>query len=79
MITASEHLEVLQKFEGTPVLCIGDLMLDRYVHGRVTRISPEAPIPILRIDRETAMPGAVGNVAGNIQRRSGTPAAAFAG
>ena len=73
MITANEHLAALQRFEGVPVLCVGDLMLDRYVHGRVTRISPEAPIPILRIDRESAMPGGMGNVATNIHALGGVP------
>jgi len=48
------------------VLCIGDVMLDRYVMGSVERISPEAPIPILRIESERTMLGGVGNVAANI-------------
>ena len=48
------------------VLCIGDLMLDRFVYGRVERISPEAPIPVLHITRETTMPGGAGNVALNL-------------
>ena len=45
--------------------CVGDLMLDRYVYGEVSRISPEAPIPVLARRRETAMLGAAGNVARN--------------
>ena len=48
------------------VLCIGDLMLDRYIYGDVKRISPEAPIPILRKGDERDMLGAVGNVARNV-------------
>lgn len=48
------------------VLCLGDVMLDRYVYGDVERISPEAPIPVFQIKRETAMPGGAGNVARNI-------------
>ncbi|MBB37132.1 MAG: D-glycero-beta-D-manno-heptose 1-phosphate adenylyltransferase [Hirschia sp.] len=48
------------------VLCIGDLMLDRYIYGDVKRISPEAPIPILRKGDEREMLGAVGNVARNV-------------
>ena len=39
------------------VLCIGDLMLDRFVAGEVERISPEAPIPVFRISGETKMLG----------------------
>ena len=48
------------------VLVVGDLMLDRYVTGTVNRISPEAPIPVMRIDHEAEMPGGAGNVARNI-------------
>lgn len=48
------------------VACIGDIMLDRYVHGRVERISPEAPIPVLSVRDEIVMPGGVGNVARNL-------------
>jgi D-beta-D-heptose 7-phosphate kinase/D-beta-D-heptose 1-phosphate adenosyltransferase len=57
---------LLQRIGGLTVACVGDLMLDRYVHGEVSRISPEAPIPVLRARRTVAMPGAVGNVARNV-------------
>jgi D-beta-D-heptose 7-phosphate kinase/D-beta-D-heptose 1-phosphate adenosyltransferase len=52
---------VRQLRRGT-ALVVGDAMLDRYVFGRVERISPEAPVPILTVDRELAMPGGAGNV-----------------
>ena len=48
------------------VLTVGDIMIDRYVHGDVERISPEAPIPILSIRERTAMLGGAGNVARNL-------------
>ena len=48
------------------VMVVGDVMLDRYVYGAVERISPEAPIPILRVEREVAMPGGAGNVVRNL-------------
>src|ERR1700685_4004356 len=48
------------------VLIVGDVMLDRYIYGDVTRISVEAPVPILAIDREVAMPGGAGNVLRNL-------------
>ncbi|MBI4966952.1 MAG: D-glycero-beta-D-manno-heptose-7-phosphate kinase [Rhodospirillales bacterium] len=48
------------------MVCAGDLMLDRYVYGEVRRISPEAPIPVLAIDHETAMLGGAGNVVRNL-------------
>ena len=48
------------------ILCIGDLILDRDVHGRIDRISPEAPVPIFLIERESYQLGGAGNVAKNI-------------
>ncbi len=53
------------------ILCVGDLMLDRFVMGRVERISPEAPIPVLAIDGESTMPGGVGNVVANVRALGG--------
>ena len=57
---------VLDKLAGAPVLVIGDVMLDRFIHGTVDRVSPEAPIPILRLSRQEAMLGGAGNVARNL-------------
>ena len=49
------------------ILCVGDLILDHYVHGNIDRISPEAPIPILKADdRNYNILGGCGNVARNI-------------
>ena len=48
------------------VLVVGDVMLDRYIYGTVNRVSPEAPIPILSVNREVAMPGGAGNVVRNL-------------
>ncbi len=62
---------LIDRVRDLPVACVGDLMLDRYVYGEVSRISPEAPIPVLRARRETAMPGAVGNVARNVAALGG--------
>src|SRR3954470_2111947 len=56
----------VRRLARTSVMVIGDLMLDRYVYGTVDRISPEAPIPIVRVERETAMPGGAGNVVRNL-------------
>ena len=56
----------LPRLKSVRVLCVGDLMLDRYVYGEVSRISPEAPIPVFRVVRESAMLGGAGNVARNI-------------
>ncbi len=62
---------LLERVRGLKVACVGDLMLDRYVYGEVSRISPEAPIPVLRMRRTTAMPGGVGNVARNVAALGG--------
>jgi D-beta-D-heptose 7-phosphate kinase/D-beta-D-heptose 1-phosphate adenosyltransferase len=59
-------LDLIGSLAGTDVLCIGDVMLDRFVYGEVDRISPEAPIPVLRVRRETAMLGGAGNVVRNL-------------
>ena len=48
------------------VVCVGDVMLDRFVYGEVTRVSPEAPIPVCRVKNETAMLGGAGNVVRNM-------------
>lgn len=53
-------------FMGTNVLVVGDVILDKYVIGEVERISPEAPVPILSVRSERAVPGGAGNVALNI-------------
>ncbi|RZJ03014.1 MAG: D-glycero-beta-D-manno-heptose 1-phosphate adenylyltransferase [Brevundimonas sp.] len=62
---------LLERVRGLRVACVGDLMLDRYVYGEVSRISPEAPIPVLRTRRTIAMPGGVGNVARNVAALGG--------
>jgi D-beta-D-heptose 7-phosphate kinase/D-beta-D-heptose 1-phosphate adenosyltransferase len=62
---------VLARAAGARVLAVGDLMLDRFVTGKVERISPEAPIPVLAIERQTVMPGGVGNVVANIRALGG--------
>ena len=59
-------LPLVDRLAGVRIACIGDIMLDRFVHGRAERISPEAPIPVLRVKDEIAMPGGAGNVARNL-------------
>src|ERR1700741_4610247 len=62
----AELAALVGHLKGAPVLVVGDVMLDRFVYGHVERISPEAPIPVLRIDRERAMLGGAGNVVRNL-------------
>ena len=54
-------------FYGRRVLVVGDLMLDRYLWGAVERISPEAPVPVVRLDHKTHVAGGAGNVAVNLR------------
>jgi D-beta-D-heptose 7-phosphate kinase/D-beta-D-heptose 1-phosphate adenosyltransferase len=56
------------------VVCVGDLMIDRYIYGEVTRISPEAPIPVLLRGTDNSMLGGVGNVARNVAGLGGRAA-----
>ena len=63
MFDFDKHLTDLA---GQTVLCIGDLMLDEFVYGEVTRISPEAPTPVIAVKRTEAMIGGAGNVARNL-------------
>ncbi|MBT4700896.1 MAG: D-glycero-beta-D-manno-heptose-7-phosphate kinase [Rhodospirillaceae bacterium] len=66
MTEPSELVQLVENLSQARVLCVGDLMLDRFVHGSVDRISPEAPIPILQINNEISMPGGAGNVVRNL-------------
>lgn len=66
-------VERVDALKGTRVLCIGDAMLDRFVYGTADRISPEAPIPVLRIEREVSMLGGAGNVVRNLVAIDCTP------
>jgi D-beta-D-heptose 7-phosphate kinase/D-beta-D-heptose 1-phosphate adenosyltransferase len=56
----------VKRLSRTSLLVIGDVMLDRYIYGHVTRISSEAPVPILAVEREVALPGGAGNVVRNL-------------
>jgi D-beta-D-heptose 7-phosphate kinase/D-beta-D-heptose 1-phosphate adenosyltransferase len=58
--------DVVPRFRGRTVLVLGDVMLDRYVAGEVSRISPEAPIPVLRVTGSHAGLGGAANVAHNV-------------
>ncbi|MBF0093804.1 MAG: D-glycero-beta-D-manno-heptose-7-phosphate kinase [Alphaproteobacteria bacterium] len=65
------HVDALRD---TRVLCVGDVMLDRFVYGDAERISPEAPIPVLRIVRKDTMLGGAGNVVRNMVALGARPA-----
>lgn len=66
MVGKYSLLDDVKKMSGSRVLCIGDVMMDRFVYGSIDRISPEAPIPVLRVEREKHMLGGAGNVVANL-------------
>lgn len=57
---------IVNKFPGTRVLVVGDLMLDTFIWGEVSRISPEAPVPVIEKTSESSVPGGSGNVVKNL-------------
>jgi D-glycero-beta-D-manno-heptose-7-phosphate kinase len=63
--------ELLARFGRQKILVVGDLMIDRYVIGTVSRISPEAPVPVILVTEERAAPGGASNVARNIRSLGG--------
>ena len=72
MTDRARLVPLVQSLANARVAVAGDVMLDIYVGGTVERISPEAPIPVLRVERESAMPGGAGNVARNVAALGGS-------
>ena len=66
MSERADLIDLVTSLKEARVLCIGDVMLDHFRYGEVERISPEAPVPVLRLEREDTMLGGVGNVARNL-------------
>jgi D-beta-D-heptose 7-phosphate kinase/D-beta-D-heptose 1-phosphate adenosyltransferase len=58
--------ELTERFEGKRIIVLGDVMLDEFIFGRVRRISPEAPVPVVEVERQTLTLGGAGNVAANL-------------
>src|SRR5215475_4696984 len=65
-LSLSRAQQILASARRTRVLVIGDVMLDHFIWGSVARISPEAPVPVLDLERESFMPGGAANVARNL-------------
>jgi len=65
--------QTFQKFDGLRVLIIGDLMVDNYILGKVERVSPEAPVPVVDVTHLDSRLGGAGNVALNIKAMGGIP------
>jgi rfaE bifunctional protein kinase chain/domain len=70
-LDAERAARLVSGFPGTCVLVVGDAMLDRFLVGRVTRISPEAPVPVVTFDHETERVGGAANVAHNVSALGG--------
>ncbi len=68
----TRFIELAQQFKKAHILVIGDFILDQFVWGKVQRISPEAPVPVVEVQRESYMPGGSLNVANNIRTLGGT-------
>jgi len=66
-------LRAIRRFAGKRVLVLGDLILDRFVWGSVSRICPEAPVPVVEINTESTRLGGAANVAANIRSMGGVP------
>jgi len=65
-VAAGRARDLIARFTGTPVLVVGDVMLDRFIVGDVSRISPEAPVPVVRFRSEHVRLGGAANVAHNL-------------
>ena len=61
----------IPRFRRAKVLVVGDLMLDEFIWGKVSRVSPEAPVPVVWVQSESVMPGGAANVANNIRALGG--------
>ncbi len=60
------EMEITENFSKVKVLIVGDIMLDRYWWGSVSRISPEAPVPVVTLDKISLLAGGAANVAANV-------------
>ena len=72
-ISTEEINNAFAQFEGKQVLILGDVMIDSYLRGKVDRISPEAPVPVVRLDKRESMLGGAANVALNIKSMGAVP------
>ncbi len=72
-LTLNRLEEIQKNFSGKRIAVVGDLMLDRYFWGKVSRISPEAPVPVVEVEEESTRLGGAANVANNIASLGGVP------
>ena len=75
-MSARSLATIVRRFAGARLLVVGDIMLDQFVWGRVDRISPEAPVPVVEVTHETFHLGGAANVAHNVAALGGRVAVA---
>ena len=63
--------KIIARFSEARILVIGDIMMDRFIWGKVSRISPEAPVPVVLVEKETILLGGAANVVNNIRSLGG--------
>jgi|YelNatPaOPRAMG01_1025707.scaffolds.fasta_scaffold02122_12 D-beta-D-heptose 7-phosphate kinase/D-beta-D-heptose 1-phosphate adenosyltransferase len=66
-MTRDQLQQILNRFSQQTILVVGDVMLDHFLWGKVSRISPEAPVPVVEVTRESYFPGGAANVARNLR------------
>ncbi len=71
MLNKKRLLKYISKFKNSKILVLGDIMLDEFIWGNVSRISPEAPVPVVWVKSESFMPGGASNVANNLHALGG--------
>lgn len=71
--SAKRLKEILKRFEGQEIIVVGDIMLDHFIKGSVSRISPEAPVPVVAVNNEFFVAGGAGNVAVNLAALGAKP------
>jgi len=71
MRTQGYLVKFIDRLRQAKTIVLGDIMADKYVYGKVSRISPEAPVPVVEVVKETIVPGGAGNVASNIASLGG--------
>lgn len=75
MLKRERAAEITNNFAGKRIIVLGDLMLDEFIFGRVRRISPEAPVPVVEVEKQTLALGGAGNVVSNLVGLGASPVA----
>ena len=70
---APDHIDLISAWAGLRVLVLGEAMLDRYLHGSASRLSPEAPVPVVAVSGRDEAPGGAANTAVNVAALGGSP------